>query len=1529
VQYAASPDSTAPKHNAADCMVADYNADSQITTLSAEGPAVFTRKLFDTSDYSSRWYCGTWSLDVGWLHIASDLAIFSAYFAISFLLLYILFRRQNLPFKRIFWLFAAFILACGFVHLLEASMFWWPAYRFSGLAKAITAIISWVTILALVPVLPKAMTLPGLAALNKRLQAEVAERTIAQRRLQDSYDEMQRVEQSLRLSDHRYCALFEASLDATIVLRNGRFEDCNTAALRLLRHSNNQEIIGRGFADYSPVQQPGGYDANQLAVEFLAEAARDGSTYFEWTCLRSDGTEFPAEVLLSLVTAQGEPVVLASLRDISARKQTEAKLTESDLRFRQLANNIDDVFWILNASNSDVIYVSPAFEAIWGLSRADVYRDRFSWIDHIHPDDRGRVSAAYTQRIPTADYAVEYRVVRLDGDIRWIRDDCFPIRDADGNVHRVARVSRDFTQSKLAMRRLAAQNRIAALGAKGDLECTQNNSIRHSLEEACLAIVEELDAAFARIWIINPKEQILELEASAGLYTHIDGSHARIPIGQFKIGRIAQQAKPHLTNDVLNDPNVSDPDWARRNNMVAFAGYPLIVAGRVLGVLAVFATRPLPQESLQGLATMADTLGIIIQRRRAEEELARRSLEAQLLHQISSMAAETDRFEEALQSSINTVCDMTGWPIGHVYVPSVDRKRLEPTNIWHIGTSAREAQFRNITSHTTFESGVGLPGRVWKTGAPTWIANIQDDEGFLRAPVCAISGLRAAFGFPVTMKGQIVAILEFFIEETRARDGELLAIMASVGDQLGRVLERQQTQLELLQAKTAAEEATLAKSQFLASMSHELRTPLNGVIGMTELLLDSNLSDRQRQFAVASHTSAETLFHLINDVLDFSKIEAGRLELDFHDFDLEELIASTADVMRFVAEKKGLELICHLEPTAMMSVHGDSVRLRQVLSNLISNATKFTNQGEVVLRVRAEPGEDDNTLFHFSVTDTGVGISDQGLQRLFKSFSQVDSSTTRQYGGTGLGLAISKNLVDLMGGSIHVESTEGSGSTFSFVVPLKAIAQCTLKDTVSADLRDQNVLIVDDNDTNRVILYENALAWGMRAHQANSFDEAMALIDEANAAGSPIRLVLTDLQMPDKSGLDLARALLKYERMNVILLGSCAAMPSLEQQRRLGIVQALQKPVRQSELCKAMISALTYESENHQPEIEPLKDSTTRLTSNTGQILLAEDNEINRMYVVELLKRNGMKCDTATNGREVLQKLRHKQYALVLMDCQMPEMDGFEGTRQIRHLEEEGQLTGHQVVIALTANATKGDRERCLEAGMDDYVTKPISVEKLMNTLKRWIGASPAPKHIPTTDPSDGDRRTEMDAARDTTDAHDISQTNDVFDGPASAAEKIDTGAPRLADTRAIATFSARDDRSTEDAPLAQTSDADAMAPIDANALMLRCFGNQEFANSLLDEFESSGNDRSATILEHATAGDLVQTAEAAHALKGAAGILCADTLRQRAAELEAAGRASEVGSLQPLAEQLLDEIQHCLCYLPKLRHSLQDASLT
>jgi PAS domain S-box-containing protein len=866
--------------------------------------------------------------------------------------------------------------------------------------------------------------------------------------------------------------------------------------------------------------------------------------------------------------------------DISKRKLAEEELRRANDRLALAVRAAHVGIWENEMPDGD--YWSGKFHCTNIMEQLG-YPAPGSAIDYktvsapIHPEDRVRMEAALRGCLAgdTAEYSAEFRARHRDGTFRWMLARGVAVRDAAGRVTRFVGTRIDITERKAsedalraAEEEAAVRARLAEMGRDVGIALGQGNTLRDILQLCAEALVRHLDVAFARIWTLDPDENVLVLRASAGLYSHLDGPHSRIAIGQFKIGMIAEERQPHLTNNVLQDPRITDPEWAQREGMIAFAGYPLLLEDRLMGVLAMFSRRALSPAVLEVLRSVANGIAIGIDRKRQEAELRR--------------------------------------------------------------------------------------------------------------------------------------------------------------------------------AKDAAEVANRAKSEFLAHVSHEVRTPLNAILGMSELTLDTPVSEQQRKYLTAVQSSAEALLQVIDDLLDFSKIEAGKLELDQAPFSLRAVVNDTLRSLALRAHRKGLELVGHINLNVTDSLVGDAVRLRQVLTNLVGNAVKFTEQGEVVVRVGlaacslAAMGALPQAAVDlcFEVRDTGIGIAPDKQERIFQAFEQADSSTTRRYGGTGLGLSIASRLVGLMGGRIGVRSEPGQGSTFVFTVRLHRQTPSPVPTPAPAELQGLSVLLIDDNADCCQALLESLRGWGAEPVAIGDGAAALEALSQAAAASRPFALVLLDTCLPGTGAFAVAARM----RQAPELAASAIVLLAVEDQARqlsrfheLGIGACVMKPVAETELLDAVCHVMQGARVAKANQVDGARTTSARtvprpsaaLPPSKGrrlQILLAEDNPYNQAVMLELLPRRGHAIHVAADGRAALTALEQGQFDVALLDIHMPELDGFQVAAALR--QRERGTDRRLPIIALTARSAEGERERCLQAGMDDYLSKPVRAADLFAALDRVAAGS-------------------------------------------------------------------------------------------------------------------------------------------------------------------------------------------------------------
>jgi two-component system sensor histidine kinase/response regulator len=1067
----------------------------------------FFQRLLSASEFTARADAAGWTRGLAWLHNLADSLIGVAYLAIPLLLIILVRRRREVPFPLLFWMFCGFLFCGGVTHLLEVVTFYAPVYRLSGLVKAAAAGVSLATVCALIPILPRALSLRT----PEELEREIAERKRAEQELEESSEFTRQIIANARegivvFDRHLHCRAWNPFMEEISGL---------SEAAVLGKHALE---LGGFFQD----QETDALMENALAGNVVV--CRD----VPYAVAATEKSGWCSPQLSPLCDAGGAVVgIIATVRDVTERKRVEQDLQQmrdelerrvtertaelarsnealgaSEERFRQLAENIPQVFWMTDPQTRQMLYVSPAYETVWGRSCRSAVEQPLSFLEAVHPEDRVAVLAGIDRQRHGEPSACEYRIVRPDGSVAWILDRGFPIRDRAGEVYRVAGIAEDISERKRA------------------------------------------DARF----------------------------------------RLAVEAAP--------------------NGMV-----------------------------------MVDPDGTIV--------LANSQVEK-----------------------------LFGYPAAELLGQPVE---------------------------------VLVPGRL-RGPHPGYRAS------FVAAPQTRPMGAgRDLFG--QHKDGHEVPI-EIGLNPIPTERGTF--VLASIIDITG----RKQAEQELQRAKAAAESANRAKGEFLANVSHEIRTPLNGVLGLTDLLLETGLGPKQREYLQLVKHSSDSLLNVINDLLDFTKIEAGKVELRPEPFDLQATLDRTLKTLAVRAHKKGLELNCRVAADVPDRLVGDPHRLRQVVVNLVGNAVKFTEAGEVSLEVAVESAADERVRLHFVVADTGIGIPPEKHQRIFRPFEQGDASVTRRHEGTGLGLAIASQLIDLMGGRIWLESAPCRGSRFHFTAAFERGPECGAEAGAPAEeMADVSVLVVDDSAASRRVLVEWLRRWRGRVEETASAEEALEALRRAHAAGAPFSVALIDAHLPGADGFALAAQLQRQPELavaSVMMLTSIDGADEAVRCRELGVAAYLTKPVAPAELRDAVFRAVRNPPG---PSVfapstgETRRQRPAKKADRPLRVLVTEDNPVNQMLTVDLLENQGHTVFVAATGTGALAVLEREAVDLVLLDVQMPEMSGFEVAARVREKERGGPR--HVPIIAVTARAMKGDRERCLAAGMDDYLAKPIRAEDLLAAMSR------------------------------------------------------------------------------------------------------------------------------------------------------------------------------------------------------------------
>ncbi|MGE4297788.1 MAG: transporter substrate-binding domain-containing protein [Desulfovibrionaceae bacterium] len=1125
-----------------------------------------------------------------------------------------------------------------------------------------------------------------------------------------------------------------------------------------------------------------------IMIQQLERRAKGESDAYEIAFSRPDGTTVPC--LLNgtpLMDAEGKVIAsFGMVTNISELKAKTQALREGEERMALVLDGGELGYWDVALATQATV-VNDQWAVMLGYEPAEVADPAVLWRESLHPEDRERVLAAGEAyrggRLPA--YELEYRVVTRDGETRWQMSKGSIVEYApDGTPQRMVGVVSDITERK-------RHERLVRLGGAISQALTRGGDLRGTLQAVAESLLKHLDAGLVRLWTVDDKYMRLEMQASAGLYTHINGAHGYLSLdGDSKICRVARSLEPHFSAAPIDDPLVENKAWIREHGFVSFAGLPMVVEARLVGVVAIFSRQAMYEDTEQTLIAAADAIAVAIDRKKAEEALR-----------------ENQQF---LQGVIDNTTAL-------VHAKDTEGRYILVNAKWCATTGKTKEEALGKTDQELF----------------------PDKAGQYRRNDLAVLATRQAASeeVVVTLQGQertFIAVRFPILDSFGI--GQAVCTMSTD------ITPLKETEKELAAAKESADAANQAKSDFLARMSHEIRTPMNAIIGMSHLCLQTELTAKQHDYVTKVSTAAHNLLGIINDILDFSKIEAGKMDMESIPFELEDVMGNLANMVSIKAEEKGIEILFRTAGDVPNHLVGDPLRLGQILVNLVNNAVKFTESGDIQVAVLKEKETQRTVTLRFTIQDSGIGLTREQIGKLFQSFSQADGTHTRKYGGTGLGLAICKRLTEMMGGSIHVDSTPGQGSTFTFTAVFGRGEDTKEKQyQPSLDLRHMRTMVVDDNATSREILTDALRTFTFNVTAVDSGFAAIKEMEKAVLKDKPFELVLMDWKMPGMDGIETARTILGNTHLprapQILMVTAYGREEIMRQAQDAGLSAFLIKPVSRSVLFDTIMEVFGKSTPRKARSAAPKAAHQEMRQIQGAQVLLAEDNEINQQVATELLEQARLVVTVASSGMEAVDKALAGAYDIILMDIQMPEMDGLEAARRIRAAGKTDIP-----IVAMTAHAMAGDRERSLEAGMNDHITKPIDPDQLFTTLVRWI--APGDRPVP--------------------------------DAPAPAPP---TGADEL--------------------PLA------GIPGVAIKSGLTKVGGNKALYRKLLGKFVEKHHDAVREIREQLAAGDRKTAERTAHTVKGVAGNIGAEPTQAAAGMVEAAIKARD--------DAALDELLHTL----------------
>ncbi len=1091
-------------------------------------------------------------------------------------------------------------------------------------------------------------------------------------------------------SSESYRKLIGTAQDAIIRIDEGGMVNVwNESAERIFGYSE-REIIGKPVTTIIPESYRKQHE-NGLRQFIKTGDARIMDKTVEVYGITKEGIEVPIEMSLAFQKDKDDHYsFMAIIRDITERRMKEGEIKKLSYAIEQSPVSV-----VITDTEGNIEYVNRKFTQVTGYS----YEEVIGKNPRVLKSDE-TTSEEYRELWETITSGKEWRGEFCNKDkngaIYWESASISPVKNDAGVITHFIAVKEDITEHKQIEENLRKLSQ----------------AVEQSPSSVMITDTEGI------IEYINPK------------FTELTGYTPEDTFGQtpriLKSGKTTLEEYKNLWKSIKSGSEWHGEFCNKKKN----------------GILYWEHTSISPVKNDKGNTTHFVAVNEDVTERRQMEEMLRRSEKVAMVkmkdaHEAQERAEGLAVTEETLgklllltlqplgmqkflkQSleMLHSVPWLGNMPRGGIFMTD---KTEQETTLKLVATHNLEAELKTLCAQVPF--GKCLYGRS------AAIRDIQFSERIDFRHDIRFEGMKphGHYNIPIMQKSEVLGVLVLYLPEGHKREENEVVFLRQFANVLSLGITKRYGEDALKKAKIAAETASKSKGEFLANMSHEIRTPMNGIIGMTDILLDSKLTREQREFTAIVRNSADALLTIINDILDFSKIEAGKMELENIDFDLHITVDGTIDILAVKAHEKNLELSCFIDPEVPSLLSGDPGKLRQVIINLVSNAIKFTNDGEVAISATLAEETESHITVRFSVRDTGIGIPVDRMDRLFKLFSQVDASTTRKHGGTGLGLTISKQIVELMGGQIGVESKEDKGSTFWFTVVMEKQPHEQQQPIELGDIKNIRVLVVDDNDTNRQIFRKYLESWHCRVEEADSAVEAMKELSDAVNVDDPFKVVLLDYCMPEVDGESLCRAIKEDPQLKdliLVMITSIGRRGDAEHFRRLGFAAYLIKPLKKSQLldCLRLVTGESASTGKHTAGQIVTQYSISEDHKRRVSILLAEDNMVNQKIALRLIeKKLGFHADAVTNGKEALQYLEKKDYDIVLMDCQMPEMDGYEATRKIR--DENSSVRNHRIpIIAMTANAVNGDRQKCLDAGMDDYIAKPINRQEFTNVIKRYL----------------------------------------------------------------------------------------------------------------------------------------------------------------------------------------------------------------